>query len=289
MNVQTSGIADQVRAFFPGIVKLPLSGPEGMRSPHYGLFRSDTSEGFGPAVSQQFVPHSSEDIVALVEATESVFGEAAKVDLGFHGGHYVAVTPTDDLRREICDRDGVWPRLVIQARYGEAFRATMGVYRDACRNLSRMKSVAGTSVVIRHTSGLREKMNELLADFGSLQGSWDTLVNQMQLMARTPVQLAAFLDQMYPQTESMTDRAVTIHRSRTEAIIRRIMRERTALGNTNTNLHEVSAWEAWQGIQGYVQHDKTRKGNPGTFDRVILALDDSAVTKAESILLSMAL
>jgi hypothetical protein len=288
MNVQTNGIADQVRNFFPGVVKLPLCGPEGMRSPHYGLFRSDTSEGFGPAVSDQFIPHTSEDVVALVQATESVFGEASKVELGFRGGHYVSVSPTDDLRREICDRDGVWPRLLIEARYGESFRATMGVFRDACRNLSRMRSVTGTSVTIRHTSGLRDRMNELLADFGSLQGSWDTLVSQMQLMAQTPVQLAAFLDQMYPQTADMTERSVTRHRSRTEAIIRRIMRERTTLGNTNTNLHEVSAWEAFNGLQGYIQHDKSRKGNPGTFDRAIMALDDASVAKAEALLLSMA-
>ena len=288
MNVQTSGIAQQVREFFPGVVKMPLFGPEGMRSPHYGLFRNDTSEGFGPAVSQQFVPHTTEDVIALVEATESVFGEAAKVDLGFKEGHYVAVTPTDDMRREVCDRDGVFPRLIITARYGFAFRATMGVYRDACRNLHRMQSVEGTSVVIRHTSGLREKMNELLADFGSLQGSWDTLVNRMRTMARTPVRLAAFLDEMYPQTEAMTERSVTRHRSRTEAIIRRIMRERAALGNTNENLHEVSAWEAYCGLQGYLQHDKTRKGNPGTFDRAVLALEDATVARAESLLLSMA-
>jgi hypothetical protein len=288
MNVQTNGIADQVRNFFPGVVKMPLFGPEGMRSPHYGLFRNDTSEGFGPAVSQQFVPHTTEDVVALVEATESVFGEAAKVDLGFREGHYVGVTPADNLRREVCDRDGVWPRLIIQARYGESFRATMGVYRDACRNLHIMRSVTGTSVTIRHTSGLREKMNELIADFGSLQGSWDTLVNRMQTMARTPVRLAAFLDEMYPQTEAMTERSVTRHRSRTEAIIRRIMRERVALGNTSENLHEVSAWEAFNGIQGYIQHEKSRRGRPGDFDRAIMGMEDSVVARAESLLLSMA-
>jgi hypothetical protein len=288
MNVQTSGIADQVRAFFPDVVKMPLFGPEGMKSPHYGLFRSDTSDGFGPSVSSQFVPHASEDVVALVEATESVFGDAAKVELGWRNGHYVAVTPSDHLRREACDRDTVWPRLIIEAQYGESFRASMGVWRDACRNLHLMRSVQGTTVTIRHTSGLRDKMNELLADFSSLQGSWDTLVARMQLMARTPVRMAAFLDQMYPMVENPTEQQVNRHRSRTEKIIRRIMRERTALGNTNENLQEVSAWEAWNGIGGYIIHDKTRRGNPGTFDRAILAMDDNVLAKAENLLLTMA-
>lgn len=288
MNVQTNGIADQVRQFFPDVVKLPLSGPEGMRSPHYGLFRSDSSEGFGPAVSSKFVPHTSEDAVALVQATELVFGEAAKVDLGWRDGHYISVTPSDELRREACDRDTVWPRLIIEAPYGQSFRASMGVWRDACRNLHMMRSVSGTSVTIRHTSGLRDKMNELLADFGSLQGSWDTLVQRMQLMARTPVRLAQFLDQMYPLVSNPTERQVNRHRSRTEQIIRRIMRERVALGNTNDNLHEVSAWEAWNGIGGYIIHDKTRRGNPGSFDRAILAMDDNVMAKAEDLLLSMA-
>lgn len=287
MNVQTNGIADQVRNFFPGVEKLPLFGPEGMRSSHYGLFRSDISEGFGPAVSSQFVPHTREDVVALVSATETVFGEAAKVDMGWDGGHFVSVSPSADMRRQACDNDTVWPRLIIRARYGESFQASMGMYRDLCRNLHIMRHVTGTSVTIRHTHGLRDKMSELVADFGSLQGSWDTLVQRMQLMTQTRVRLAEFLDQMYPIRQDAKERQVNRHRSRTEAIIRRIMRERVAVGNTNGDLQTVSAWEAWNGLGGYLIHDKSRRGNPGTFDRAIIAMDDNLLAKAESVLLAV--
>jgi hypothetical protein len=48
----------------------------------------------------------------------------------------------------------------------------------------------------------------------------------------------------------------------------------------------VSAWEAYNAIQGYVQHDATRKGNPSDFARIISAANDQAVKKAESLVLA---
>jgi hypothetical protein len=247
-----------------------------------------TGEFFGDAVTNVYQPHDSSDIVALVAATQSVFGEAAKVDLGWKNGHYVSVSPSDDLRREACDNDSVWPRMVIRAPYNGAFDATMGVWRDACSNLHIMREVTATTVTIRHTSGLRDKMEDLLADFSSLRGSWETLVARMQAMARARVNLVAFLDSLYPIPAQPTDRSMTIHRNRTESIVRRIQRERAALGNTNANLMEVSAWEAFNGLGGYLIHDKPRRGKPGTFDRAVLAMEDTVLARAESALLAMA-
>jgi hypothetical protein len=48
---------------------------------------------------------------------------------------------------------------------------------------------------------------------------------------------------------------------------------------------EVSAWEAYNAIQGYVQHDASRRGNPSDIDRVILAAADPAVLRAEHLAL----
>ena len=42
----------------------------------------------------------------------------------------------------------------------------------------------------------------------------------------------------------------------------------------------MSAWEAFNGVQGYVQHDMSRHGRPDTFTRAIVALDDQAVSRA---------
>lgn len=41
-------------------------------------------------------------------------------------------------------------------------------------------------------------------------------------------------------------------------------------------------------VQGYVQHDKNRRGNPSAQDRILMALEDSDVHKAEQLAFAMA-
>jgi hypothetical protein len=279
--------ASKVREFFPQVSKLPLFGPEGIRTSHYGLFRMDSGEAFGPAVSNNYVPHTTDDVVALMDASATVFGDAADVQMGFDGGHFLSVQPTKEHRLNLLENSGgndaVWMRLVIRARYGECFRASIGVWRDACRNLAIMRQVTGTSVVIRHTSGLRDRMNDLIEDFGALRGGWEALVNRMRRMEELRVNTASFLDQMFPMDANATERSQSMHRARIESIIRRVARERVAVGRNSNDLQTVTGFEAYQAVQGWVQHDRKRRGRPGDFDRIILAMSDATVARAEDI------
>ena len=136
-------ISDSVRAAFPFTVdKLPLSGPENLKTPHYGLFRSDNGASVGVACRKGYEPHTVDDVCALVEAAASAFDGDAKARCLFHDGHYVTVEPSAEYRRSIFGTaDNIWPRLIIRAGYdGRAFRAQLGFYRDACRNLAMIRS-----------------------------------------------------------------------------------------------------------------------------------------------------
>ena len=51
----------------------------------------------------------------------------------------------------------------------------------------------------------------------------------------------------------------------------------------------VSAWEAYNAIQGYVQHDaQAKEGFKGEFDRILRASNSADVRKAEKLVLAMA-
>ena len=51
----------------------------------------------------------------------------------------------------------------------------------------------------------------------------------------------------------------------------------------------VSAWEAYNAIQGYVQHDaQAKNGFKGEFDRILRAANDASVRKAEKLVLELA-
>ena len=290
MSVVSDSVVDTVKSKFDFTVdKFPLSGPDGLKTPLYGLFRSDTMDYVGKPCSKHYVAHQSDDVLALVESAGEAFEGGGDVQCHFRDGHYVSIAPSRDQRRAIYGTsDNIFPRFIVNAGYdGRAFSAIMGFYRDACSNLAMMRQIEGTSVSIRHGSGLREKMDDLIQTFSVLRESWATLGDVIAELQTREVRMADFLDQIYEQPAEDSKRGKTVHKNRTEAIFRRLSRERFTTGRgTMDSQFNVSAWEAYNAVQGYVQHDATRKGSPSDFARIIQASNDSAVKKAESLALA---
>lgn len=301
-NIQTSDVSASVRSAFSfDVEKFPLFGPDNMPTDQYGLFRSDTGyiEGVS-SITSRYVPHSTDDVCALVEAAADAFGDEIECKTHWRKGHYVSVAPTRAERTSIYGTaDNIFPRIIIRAGYdGQAFTGTMGYYRDACNNLAMMRRVAGTSVKIRHTSGLRASMDELIETFGRLKDGWESLTEIARELESREVRMIEFLDQIYgrPSDEQLalaqsgqSVRAVTTHQNRTEAIWKRLNRERVRTGRPIMQSDTVSAWEAFNAIQGYVQHDaQAKSGFKGEFDRILRAANDQAVNKAERMVLELA-
>jgi hypothetical protein len=289
-TVLDSAVLDSVKSKFDFTVdKFPLSGPDSLKTPLYGLFRSDNSQFVGKPCSKHYVAHQSDDVLALVESAGEAFEGVGDVQCHFRDGHHVSITPSKDERRSIYgSADNIFPRFIVNAGYdGRAFTAIMGFYRDACSNLAMMRQVEGTSVSIRHGSGLREKMDDLIQTFNVLKQSWTTLSDVIAELQNREVRMVDFLDQIYGQPAEDSKHGKTRHKNRTEAIFRRLSRERfiTGRGNMN-NTFTVSAWEAYNAVQGYVQHDASRKGSPSDFARIIGASKDAAVKKAETLALA---
>lgn len=291
MEATETTVLDSVKAAFPfSVDKYPLSGPDGMRTDLYGLFRSDNAEHVGKPCSKNYVPHQSDDVVALVEAAGQAFEGLGETRCTFKNAHHVCVSPSLEDRRAIFGTaDNIFPRFMIRGGYdGRGFLATMGFYRDACDNLAMLRQVEGTSVSIRHGSGLREKMDDLIQTFSVLKESWATLGDVITELQSRELKMPEFLDQVYGQPDEDSKRSKTIHKNRTQAIFRRLSRERFRTGRHVMDTEfKVSAWEAYNAIQGYVQHDASRKGSPNDFDRVIAASNDQHVRKAEKITMEL--
>ena len=293
MQISSQDIAAKVQADFDfNVDKFPLSGPDGMTTPWYALFRSDTSEVVGNgSVTSRYVPHQTDDVLALVDAAGEAFDGKIDCHTHFRDGHYVSIQPTGHDRLKVYgEQDNVWPRIVINAGYdGRAFNATMGYYRDLCSNLAMLKRVDGTTVSIRHTSGLRGHMDSLISTFNTLKESWAGLSDIILQLQRAEIQMVDFLNEIYPQPETdSSKRAITVHQDRTEAIFKRLQTERfrsnrPVLGND----YKVSAWEAFNAIQGYVQHDaQSKKGFKSDFDRILRASRDANVKQAENLVMA---
>ena len=292
MSSVSNSVSDQIRSTFNFTVdKFPLCGPDGMSTPLYGLFRSDNSSLVGSkSVTARYHPHTTDDVCALADAAENAFDGDIDIRCHFRNGHYVDVKPNIAERKAVYGTaDNIWPRVLIRAGYdGESFRASMGYFRDACSNMAMMSMVNGTSVCIRHTSGLRGKMDELIATFNTLKNSWSNLSDVVDHMQSREVVLTDFLNQLYPQPSQGEGRGVTIHKNRTESIVRRVISERLTTGRPSLGQDfKISAWEAYNAVQGYIQHDAVaRKGFTGEFDRIIRAANDQTVRKAERLALA---
>lgn len=291
-TMDNSVVSKVKSAFNFSVDRFPLAGPEGMRTPWYALFRSDTHDVVGQgSVSQRYVPHTTDDVLALVEAASAAFDGVADVQCGFRNGHFVSIQPTVEHRKAVYGTaDNVFPRVIINAGYGgQAFKASMGYWRDACSNMHIMRQTKGTTVSIWHTGGLRSEMDTLIGQFSTLKESWGSLSALIESMEGRQVQMVEFLNAVYGEPKRDEGRAATIHRNRTEAIFRRLQNERVKTGRpTMGSDFQVSAWEAFNAVQGFVQHEASRQRRPDEMGRVIRSLRDGAVRRAERIALEMA-
>ena len=291
MTTQISNSETIRNTFNFSIDKFPLTGPENMATPFYGLFRSDTCEVVhDKSVSSDYVPHTTEDVLAITEATESVFGDCVP-RCHFNKGHYVDLAPSNAQRLAVYGtRDNVFPRLRLSACYnGRAFKLFIGFYRDACRNLAELVSVQSTSTIIRHDGNLRDKMEELVAQFSSLQNGWENLQDTIVRMEANRTSLSDFLVRVYGEAPTEQGSGRTRHENRTRDIVRRVINERNITGRPAFSAinDEISAWEAFNAVQGYVQHKQTRRGNTCDFDRQIKATESTDVRKAEKLALAV--
>ena len=293
MSTMTADAISEVRDTFNFTVdKFPLSGPDGMATPFYGLFTSHDGKVVGNAVTNRYRCHQTDDVVAITEAAISALeDEDIQVKCHFRDGHYVEYTPSNGQRLAVYGTaDNIFPRFLLRAGYdSRAFSVSLGYYRDLCSNLHIPQSI-GKSIVrtIRHTSGLRGKMDELISDFSELGKGWDAIQAAVNRMSAREVVLTDFLKEVYGEPEGESKRAETIHKNRTEAIVRRLLGEKVRSGRPQMGGDfRVSAWEAFNAVQGYVQHEATRKsGFNNEMDRIILANKDGAVGRAELLALS---
>jgi len=305
ITVAASAASASVRSDFDFTVdKFPLFGPDNMKTDQYGLFRSTDGyiEGV-KSISSRYVPHTTDDVCALVEAASEAWDGEIECKTHWNRGHYVNIQPTNAERRRIFgENDNIWPRVMIRGGFdGKGFQGTMAYHRDACDNLVMLRKVNSTTVSIRHTSGLRAKMDELIETFAVLKDGWENVVAAAERMQTRSVDLSAFVREVYADripsdteillAESGTKvRAVTVFAKMVDTIMERVIDERARTQRdafVSGESKVVSAWEAFNAVQGYVQHAaQSKTGFKSEFARILRAGEDKHVRRAESIALS---
>ena len=272
------------------VERRPLFGPSGEATGMYGLFRNDTNQLVAPtSVSDRYRPHQTSDVLSLFDAAYEAFDGIGDVSCHFNQGHYLTLQPSKGERLSVFGTiDSVFPRLVIRAGYnGKPFQVELGWYRDLCRNMARMAQVSGCSAKIRHTLTISDRIDGIISSFSEVRDSWETIKERALAMEAITVSVPEIVTKAFgdPGDSQVAQRHAD---SRQDAIVGRILRERQHSGRPVASGLVATGWEAYNGIQGYVQHDVRRNSSPGAFDRMLMALDDPAVMTAEREILALA-
>ena len=296
MDTLTQRLTEKL-AHLEDVSKFKLTGPDNMTTDHYGLFTSK-GECIGPTVKKGFVPHTRDgDVVPMALAGVRAFEENAvdnadqcRVNAKFKNGHIISVRPSKKWERSVAGTDTVFPILNIRAVFGETFRVQLGIYRQQCTNMAELRGVSeAVNIRLRHTRGIKNHIQETIATMQEAIKGWDAMIDYCQKLKQIKVNTEEFLNALYPQDSINSLAAKTRHESRTRDIILRIQREKHQLGEPVDQLTEIDGWLLFNGVQGYAQHDKSRRGaeNMGHYDRAVAAFGDPDVTKAERLILSL--
>ena len=282
---------DVVRSTFNfSVDKFPLSGPDNMPTPYYGLFKSDDGECLN-AVSDKYYVHTTDDVVALTEAAQTAFDDSVTVSAYWRKGHHITIQPSADQRRSVFGtKDNVFPRFLLHAGYNDTpISCSLGFWRDACSNLCRLRSVSGTHTSIKHLGSARGRMDELISVFQGLKEGWATLTETIAHMEAKKVSLVDFLQAVYPIKEEATQAAITRQKNTIRDIFKRVQDERWKTGRPSIlGSFEVSAFEAFQGVHGNVfWSDKKGKGVSNELARFLNAERSQFVARAESLAVSV--
>lgn len=298
-GLTTSEIIDVInRNFSYDVQKFPLTGPDNMKTGYFGLFDQYGNVVGTKSVTDQYVVHTDDQIKKLAIAATEAFEGAARIRCFFNAGHNFIIEPPRSKRRNIFGTaDSIFPRAIIRAPYiTGAVVGSVGMWRDLCLNLSMMSQVESSTIRIHHDSFLDGNMDYMIKQFQKLHESWELVADAAEDMESRSVILSDFLREVYtpPTIEEIREKPgkQEKYESLITRVFNRVLDERERSGRSNVssgNNVQVSAWEAYNAVQGHQQHGTKRKKVQGVGEdtmRIFKALNDKYVDKARELALS---
>jgi phage/plasmid-like protein (TIGR03299 family) len=189
-----------------------------------GVERSDTGEFFG-SVGEDYVHATNKELTEVAEAVEGIAGGDVRVETAgsLKGGRKVwMLLRLDEPIAVKGDPNGATiPYFALQNShdgYG-SFRGQALFTRIICDNTAQAADLEaakrGTEFTFRHTSGLKDRIEEAKAAVAGWRASieqWNVMMSQMMDLKITPAQRNLFMEQFIPMpvsTKTVSERVLT--------------------------------------------------------------------------------
>lgn len=257
-------------------------------TPHYGLEKTDTRTFLPHTFKEGYVPHTLDHVKNLVRAYHAAVGGVGWVQCTWDNAHVVILRPPKG-HSVVINGYTVEPTMMLRAGYdATAVVSRLGLFNYLCMNglfnLDRDKSMTTS---INHNAMMEGRIEDLVKSIEDLSHRVQDALDTVRTAAQTEVSMADFIRKVYPLNPDASKRTIQNYEDRVEMIIMRLIRERAARGLDTPDCFGgnfmASAFEAYNAVQGYEQHDARRKGVKNSTDRMVRAVDNRAVRKAASL------
>lgn len=258
------------------------------QTPHYGLERTDTRTFLPNTFKEGYVPHTLDHVKNLVRAYHSAVGGIGDVRCAWDNAHVIILRPPQG-HSVVINGYTVEPMMMLRAGYdATAVVSRLGLFNYLCMNgLFNLNKDKSMTTSINHNAMLHGRIDELVRSIEGLSHRVQDALDTVRQAVRTQVSLADFIRTVYPINPDASKRTLQNYEDRVEMIIMRLIRERAARGLETPDCFggnfKTSAFEAYNAVQGYEQHDARRKDVRNTTDRMVRAVDNRAVRKAASL------
>lgn len=237
----------------PDVVLEDLYTAEGRKAGWKGLFYSDGT--FLGVASPRYRPVTKAMLADFAQATLNYIGGLNEVKVSWTPKAYtLEFSPSAESRRIDHDNGSLFARLVIVAPHDkQAVCVRLGAYRDVCRNLLLASPQFGADLRVRHDSRLPERLFGTIDEIGELVARWPSVVDSFRSLNERVVDLRALVAAVFDEPAEPTERQKRRIERRFDRIISRAVAE-------NVDINRVTAWQALNAVQGFMQHDARRFG-----------------------------
>lgn len=230
----------------------------------------------------QTLQDATDQAIAAYKTLRCMGSDCVEMSAHFHNGYHISFTQKIEYsqRRFMFENDIVIPWFNLSIPYNACFTGNGGGKRIVCSNLFTTKHVAKFHFSLRHTKNMGERLIGVEKGIQAIAGNWDAFIEHCNTLARKSVSLDAFYEHVYGEKPD-TKRGITVWNDRKAEIRARIDSEANKLGLSPNN-----AWLVFNGLQGYLQHDTTRKAE---HDLILAsqANNSPALARGENYLLSV--
>lgn len=278
-------VMDVLEVKFPHTTIDNLYDSQGNKLPIKGVFYRDQEEArlFGSndrlvvyhSKGEDYYFQSREDAIdqaiMAFQSVKAMGGDAIEMVATFNKGYSVSFTQKIERkdRKFMFENDIIFPTYNFNFSYDSVSRGGGGCDRFCCSNLITTTRVAGFSFSFRHTKNAGERMIAIQAGIADIANNWGAFLQHCEMMGKKSVNLLDVYSRVWGDKPGKEGRKLTVWNDRLGDMQTRLNRESSLLG-----LSPANGWLVFNAVQGYLQHDTTRK-----VDNVLVRADQANNSK----------